>query len=107
MGGLLYYTLQSLMPFGKFRGEPIMDVPLDYWTWLYKAMEGSQRWWDRSWRRFIEDNIHYFVTRNEGEVTDDIIFQMERMRLARVMRKKRSKKHRYSTSTDSSIQTLF
>lgn len=30
-------TLQddSLMPFGKFKGEPMQDIPASYFRWLY------------------------------------------------------------------------
>lgn len=35
-------TLVTTMPFGKYRGQPLTEVPLDYWQWALQNMSSLQ-----------------------------------------------------------------
>lgn len=83
------------MPFGKFKNQAIRNVPLSYWTWLYDNPEAVDNWWNRSLRKFIENNIDLFLIECGGEVTDEIILVVQRIQLNLIKRKKRSKKRNH------------
>jgi uncharacterized protein (DUF3820 family) len=46
------YTGVTPMPFGKYKGRKLADVPARYLLWLY---EGEMR--DGPLKRYIDDNI--------------------------------------------------
>jgi len=45
-------TDESLMPFGKYQGKPMEDVPADYLMWLYDNEKCSEQV-----KAYIEDNM--------------------------------------------------
>lgn len=50
------YTDQTLMPFGKYKGTPLVAVPADYLLWLYKEKTS-----DLFLRAYIEDNMQALI----------------------------------------------
>lgn len=47
------YNDDTLMPFGKYKGEPLMDVPAAYFHWLWEQKPIS----DKRLQTYIEDNM--------------------------------------------------
>lgn len=47
------YTDQTPMPFGKYSGVPLENVPDSYLLWLYN----SGKLWDKALIAYIEDNL--------------------------------------------------
>lgn len=45
-------TDESLMPFGKYKGEKMANVPASYLIWLYDENKCN-----RNVREYIEDNL--------------------------------------------------
>ena len=48
----------SPMPFGKYQGKPLSEVPLSYLIWLYE-----NRKFNRELRIYIEENIDRLVNK--------------------------------------------
>lgn len=46
------------MPFGKYKGQPLEQVPLSYLLWLYESKKYS-----RDLRIYIEENLEALVKR--------------------------------------------
>lgn len=42
----------SIMPFGKYKGEKMIDVPADYLLWLYETMKATGEL-----GAYLEDNL--------------------------------------------------
>lgn len=42
----------SIMPFGKYKGEKLIDVPADYLLWLYENNKAKAEL-----KAYIEDNL--------------------------------------------------
>lgn len=42
----------SIMPFGKYKGEKMIDVPADYLLWLYENNKSKGEL-----KAYIEDNL--------------------------------------------------
>jgi len=42
----------SIMPFGKYAGRPLSEVPVNYLVWLYE-----NRKYNRELRVYIEENL--------------------------------------------------
>lgn len=42
----------SIMPFGKYKGEQLIDVPADYLLWLYENNKANGEL-----KAYIEDNL--------------------------------------------------
>lgn len=42
----------SIMPFGKYKGQPLINVPADYLLWLYKQMSIPG-----DLKKYIQDNL--------------------------------------------------
>jgi len=49
---MIVLTDKSLMPFGKYQGKPMEDVPADYLMWLYDNDKYSEQV-----KVYIEDNM--------------------------------------------------
>ncbi len=47
----MQYTDDSIMPFGKHKGEKLIDVPDDYLLWLYENDKAGRL------SDYIEDNL--------------------------------------------------
>ena len=47
----------SLMPFGKFKGEKMANVPADYLLWYYE-----QEWCKGELKNYIKDNLESLNT---------------------------------------------
>lgn len=57
-------TDQSLMPFGKYKGKTLEDVPAKYLCWLYdNATVGKDL------RKYLEDNLD--VLRKQAREEDE------------------------------------
>ena len=51
------YTDKMPMPFGKYVGKPLADVPASYLIWLYDTSEKGKRLSDKKLSKYIEDNM--------------------------------------------------
>ncbi len=49
-------TDESLMPFGKFKGEKIANVPASYLLWCY-----DQEWCRGEIKKYIEENKEVLI----------------------------------------------
>lgn len=45
-------TDNTIMPFGKFKGEKMANIPAKYLLWLYE-----QSWYTGAIRKYIKENI--------------------------------------------------
>lgn len=45
-------TDESIIPFGKYKGEKLANVPASYLLWLY-----SEGYCQRELKKYIEDNM--------------------------------------------------
>jgi len=50
--GQLNYTDETIMPFGKFKGEALEDIP----EWYFKTIY-SDKMYDQDLKAYIEDNF--------------------------------------------------
>ncbi len=50
-------TDDSLMPFGKFKGTPMVDVPAWYLLYLHENKQNSTSETSRKVHAYIEDNL--------------------------------------------------
>jgi hypothetical protein len=49
------YTDKTLMPFGKYKDTPLIDVPADYLMWFYEQEWASSAWIDLY--KYVENNL--------------------------------------------------
>lgn len=47
----------SLMPFGKFKGEKLCNVPASYLLWLYDEIKNKTDMRSKDLATYIEDNM--------------------------------------------------
>ena len=48
------------MPFGKYKGEEVSDIPLDYLKWIEENIK---------LHRDLRDEVNFYITVKEGDVT--------------------------------------
>ena len=51
----LNYNDDTLMPFGRYQGKPLIDVPARYLLWLYE--KGLNQKTQQDLKLYIEDNL--------------------------------------------------
>lgn len=66
MSAIVPYTDDDLMPFGKHKGEPIQDVPVNYLHWLYQQKPLS----DKRLQAYIETNLNVLKFENKDLIWD-------------------------------------
>ena len=55
------------MPFGKFKGQPMQDVPAEYFHWMWNNGAKSD---NRPVAEYIRKNIHVLQQENKDLVWD-------------------------------------
>lgn len=58
------------MPFGKYRGKPMQDVPVSYLHWLYHDSEDGKREATDAVRQYVRDNITALKVENGDLIWD-------------------------------------
>lgn len=53
----LIYNDNTQMPYGKYKGKTLSNVPADYLIWLYDTSEQGNRMYDRKLAKYIQDNL--------------------------------------------------
>lgn len=58
-------TDKSLMPFGKYKGKALIEIPDEYFLWLY-----TNNLKDGTLKDYIEDNFDVKIERKDGKRTN-------------------------------------
>lgn len=59
----------DLMPFGKYKGRKLVDIPASYFHYLW--FNGIKNETDHKLHSYIRDNIHLFEIENPDLIWDD------------------------------------
>jgi len=60
------YTDTDKMPFGKYKGELLQDIPVDYLHWWYHLKNFT----NISLQHYIENNIDFLKSENRDLIWD-------------------------------------
>lgn len=58
------------MPFGKFKGKPMQDVPTTYLHWFYHNSKDGERETTDAVRRYVESSIDGLKKENTDLIWD-------------------------------------
>lgn len=61
------YTDSMPIPFGKYKGTSLGNVPANYLLWLYETSEQGERLSDRKLANYIKDNLKGLQIERESE----------------------------------------
>ncbi len=63
----IFYHDKTLMPFGKYSGKELANVPASYLTWLWDNSEQGERLSDKKLAAYIKENLHGLKIEVEAE----------------------------------------